>query len=71
MFKVTAGYRPTSDFSKDFYSDFFESLSGCLRANSKNKNFLCKSNIKLPAHVDFREQAKTGILYGNGNKVTQ
>ena len=27
-----------------------------LAAKSENKNFLCKSNIKLPAYVDFSER---------------
>jgi hypothetical protein len=34
-----------------------------LTATAKTKNFLCKSNIKLPACVDFRAERMDGVAH--------
>ena len=45
-----------------YFLSCLENLFLFLEAKSKNKNFLCKSNIKLPAYADFLESMVPHIV---------
>jgi hypothetical protein len=49
-------------FSVGYISAGLENIFLFLAAKSKTKNFLSKSNIKLPAHVDLRERMVPHIV---------
>ena len=49
-------------FSVGYISAGLENIFLFLAVKFKNKNFLCKSDIKLPAYVDFRERMVSHIV---------
>ena len=49
-------------FSVGYISAGLENIFLFLAAKSKTKNFLSKSNIKLPAYVDLRERMVPHIV---------
>jgi hypothetical protein len=55
-------------FSVGYISAGLENIFLFLAVKSKNKNFLCKSNIKLPAHVDFKERMSHIVINFNLGK---